>query len=167
MQGERSCSPSPLADATANRNLRGAVWLPDCRRQAPGQHRVYSLDATVTSVPESLSEVSKGRKLHLILDHAGHIPSFSMTPGREHEIEVARPRYEPDRILMTGPTWTTGLTSTPVLRDPAEGRALPGARAAAWAPSRGRIKDSSDREGGRVPRLPATGTRRRGSSMSS
>ena len=40
-------------------------------------------------------------KLHLILDHAGHIPSFCvMTPGREHEIEVARgQRYEPDRIL--------------------------------------------------------------------
>ena len=40
-------------------------------------------------------------KLHLILDHAGHIPSFCvMTPGREHEIEVARgQRYEPDSIL--------------------------------------------------------------------
>ena len=40
-------------------------------------------------------------KLHLILDHGGHIPSFCVrTPGREHEIEVARgQRYEPDRIL--------------------------------------------------------------------
>ena len=48
-------------------------------------------------------------KLHLILDHAGHIPSFCvMTPGREHEIEVARgQRYEPDSILSFA---TTGVS---------------------------------------------------------
>jgi putative transposase len=68
---------------------------------------VYSLDATVIDLCLKVFDWAKFRKrkgaikLHLILDHAGHIPSFCvMTPGREHEIEVARgQRYEPDSIL--------------------------------------------------------------------
>ena len=83
-----------------------------CRRQAPGQrfafrHRVYRLDATGIDLCLKVFDWAKFRKrkgaikLHLILDHGGHIPSFCVrTPGREHEIEVARgQRYEPDRIL--------------------------------------------------------------------
>ena len=81
-----------------------------CRSQAPGQrfgfrHRVYSLDATVIDLCLKVFDWAKFRKrkgaIHLILDHGGHIPSFCvMTPGREHEIEVARgQRYEPDSIL--------------------------------------------------------------------
>ena len=68
---------------------------------------MYSLDATVIDLCLKVFDWAKFRKrkgaikLHLILDHAGHIPSFCvMTPGREHEIEVARgQRYEPDSIL--------------------------------------------------------------------
>ena len=83
--------------------------LTRCRRQAPGQrfafrHRVYSLDATVIDLCLKVFDWAKFRKrkgaikLHLILDHAGHIPSFCvMTPGREHEIEVAR-----GQLLRTG-----------------------------------------------------------------
>ena len=95
-------------------DLPGAVFClyRRCRRQAPAQgfafpHRVYSLDATVIDLCLKVFDWAKFRqrrgaiKLHLILDHAGHIPSFCvMTPGRQHEIEVARgQRYEPDSIL--------------------------------------------------------------------
>ena len=115
--GLGAVSRSPLADANRKRpqeifgELFGCLYQ-RCRRQAPGQrfafrHRVYSLDATVIDLCLKVFDWAKFRKrkgaikLHLILDHAGHIPSFCvMTPGREHEIEVARgQRYEPDRIL--------------------------------------------------------------------
>ena len=115
--GRGAVSRSPLADANRKRpqeifgELFGCLYQ-RCRRQAPGQrfgfrHRVYSLDATVIDLCLKVFDWAKFRKrkgaikLHLILDHGGHIPSFCvMTPGREHEIEVARgQRYEPDRIL--------------------------------------------------------------------
>ena len=115
--GLGAVSRSTLADANRKRpqeifgELFGCLYQ-RCRRQAPGQrfafrHRVYSLDATVIDLCLKVFDWAKFRKrkgaikLHLILDHAGHIPSFCvMTPGREHEIEVARgQRYEPDRIL--------------------------------------------------------------------
>ena len=82
------------------------------RHQAPSQgfafpHRVYSLDATVINLCLKVFDWAKFRKrkgaikLHLMLDHAGHIPSFCvMPPGGQHEIEVGRgERYEPDSIL--------------------------------------------------------------------
>ena len=93
------------------RRFRGAVCLPlrALSASGPGQRfdRVYSLDATVIDLCLKVFDWAKFRKrkgaikLHLILDHGGHIPSFCvMTPGREHEIEVARgQRYEPDSIL--------------------------------------------------------------------
>ena len=115
--GLGAVSRSPLADANRKRpqeifgELFGCLYQ-RCRRQAPGQrfafrHRVYSLDAAVIDLCLKVFDWAKFRKrkgaikLHLILDHAGHIPSFCvMTPGREHEIEVARgQRYEPDSIL--------------------------------------------------------------------
>ena len=115
--GLGAVSRSTLADANRKRpqeifgELFGCLYQ-RCRRQAPGQrfgfrHRVYSLDATVIDLCLKVFDWAKFRKrkgaikLHLILDHGGHIPSFCvMTPGREHEIEVARgQRYEPDSIL--------------------------------------------------------------------
>ena len=115
--GLGAVSRSTLADANRKRpqEIFGELFCclyQRCRRQAPGQrfafrHRVYSLDATVIDLCLKVFDWAKFRKrkgaikLHLILDHAGHIPSFCvMTPGREHEIEVARgQRYEPDSIL--------------------------------------------------------------------
>ena len=115
--GLGAVSHSTLADANRKRpqEIFGELFCcryQRCRRQAPGQrfalrHRVYSLDATVIDLCLKVFDWAKFRKrkraikLHLILDHGGHIPSFCvMTPGREHEIEVARgQRYEPDSIL--------------------------------------------------------------------
>ncbi len=115
--GLGAVSRSTLADANRKRpqEIFGELFsclYQRCRRQAPGprfafRHRVYSLDATVIDLCLKVFDWAKFRKrkgpikLHLILDHAGHIPSFCvMTPGREHEIEVARgQRYEPDSIL--------------------------------------------------------------------
>ena len=115
--GLGAVSRSTLADANRKRpqEIFGELFCclyQRCRRQAPGQrfafrHRVYSLDATVIDLCLKVFDWAKFRKrkgaikLHLILDHGGHIPSFCvMTPGREHEIEVARgQRYEPDSIL--------------------------------------------------------------------
>ena len=115
--GLGAVSRSTLADANRKRpqEIFGELFsclYQRCRRQAPGQrfgfrHRVYSLDATVIDLCLKVFDWAKFRKrkgaikLHLILDHGGHIPSFCvMTPGREHEIEVARgQRYEPDSIL--------------------------------------------------------------------
>ncbi len=115
--GLGAVSRSTLADANRKRpqEIFGELFsclYSRCRSQAPGQrfgfrHRVYSLDATVIDLCLKVFDWAKFRKrkgaikLHLILDHGGHIPSFCvMTPGREHEIEVARgQRYEPDSIL--------------------------------------------------------------------
>ena len=68
-----------------------------------------------------------------------------MTPGREHEIEVARgQRYEPDRILsfdrayVDYPWFDQLHRQGGVLRDPAEAqRALSGAAAAVSGPPAG------------------------------
>ena len=105
------------------------------------RHRVYSLDATVIDLCLKVFDWAKFRKrkgaikLHLILDHGGHIPSFCvMTPGREHEIEVARgQRYEPDSILTFDRAYVDyhWFDQLHCLRDPAEAqRALPTGKAA-------------------------------------
>ena len=123
-------------------------------------------------------------KLHLILDHGGHIPSFCvMTPGREHEIEVARgQRYEPDSILSFDRAyvdyhWFDQLHRQGVYfvtRQKRNARYRVLERRPVGSPAGGHLGSthSSDREGGPdACRLrcgaSATGTRRRGSSMSS
>ena len=90
--GLGAVSRSTLADANRKRpqeifgELFGCLYQ-RCRRQAPGQrfafrHRVYSLDATVIDLCLKVFDWAKfckrkgAIKLHLILDHAGHIPSF-------------------------------------------------------------------------------------------
>ena len=116
--GRGAVSRSPLADANRKRpqeifgELFGCLYQ-RCRRQAPGQrfafrHRVYSLDATVIDLCLKVFDWAKFRKrkgaikLHLILDHAGHIPSFCvMTPGREHAVAL---RYT-DGTFSTVPAW--------------------------------------------------------------
>ena len=108
---------STLADANSNRppeifrELFFSLYE-RCGKQAPShgfqfRHKLYSLDATVIDLCLKVFDWAKFRqrkgaiKLHLMLDHEGQIPSFCViTPGREHEIQVARKqRYEPDSIL--------------------------------------------------------------------
>ncbi len=110
-------SRSTLADANSRRShqifreLFYALYQ-RCQRLAPGhafafRHKLYSLDATVIALCLKVFDWAKFRKrkgaikLHLMLDHNGHIPSFCViTPAREHEIEVARKQsYQPDSIV--------------------------------------------------------------------
>ena len=116
--GLTGVSRSTLADANRQRPseiFRDLFFFlyAGCRQYAPGhgfhfQHKIYSLDATTVDLCLKVFDWAKFRKrkgaikLHVMLDHNGHIPSFCViTPGREHEIEVARKqRYEPDSILI-------------------------------------------------------------------
>ena len=115
--GLRAVRRSTLADANSKRSheifreLFFALYG-RCCQQAPShgfqfRHKLYSLDATVIDLCLKVFDWAKfcqrkgAIKLHLMLDHEGQIPSFCViTPGREHEIQVARrQRYEPDSIL--------------------------------------------------------------------
>ena len=115
--GLRAVRRSTLADANSKRSheifreLFFALYG-RCCQQAPShgfqfRHKLYSLDATVIDLCLKVFDWAKFRqrkgaiKLHLMLDHEGQIPSFCViTPGREHEIQVARKqRYEPDSVL--------------------------------------------------------------------
>jgi len=60
-------------------------------------HRLFSLDATVIDLCAAVFDWAKFRttkgavKLHLLLDHEGHLPAYAViTPGKQHEIRVAR-----------------------------------------------------------------------------
>jgi putative transposase len=115
--GLTSVRRSTLADASSKRSheiFRELFFTlyERCCKQAPShgfqfRHKLYSLDATVIDLCLKVFDWAKFRqrkgaiKLHLMLDHEGQIPSFCViTPGREHEIQVARrQRYEPDSIL--------------------------------------------------------------------
>ena len=64
--------------------------------------KLYSLDATVIDLCASMFDWAKFRrtkgaiKLHLLLDHDGHLPCFAhITEGRQHEIRVARSLHLP------------------------------------------------------------------------
>lgn len=115
--GLEAVSRSTLADANAQRpaeifrELFSCLYR-RCLERAPGHgfrfdRKLYSLDATVVDLCLKVFDWAKFRKrkgaikLHLMLDHDGHIPSFcAITTGRESDIEVARrQRYEPDSIL--------------------------------------------------------------------
>ena len=60
-------------------------------------HRLFSLDATVIDLCAAVFDWAKFRttrgavKLHLLLDHDSYLPAYAViTPGKQHEIRVAR-----------------------------------------------------------------------------
>jgi hypothetical protein len=61
------------------------------------KNKLLSLDATVIALCASVFDWAQFRrtkgavKLHLLLDHEGHLPSFAVvTEGKQHEVRVAR-----------------------------------------------------------------------------
>lgn len=104
--GLKNVSRSTLADANKRRDAScfEAMFyslLSECQRIAPG-HRLrmkrslYSLDSTVISLALSVFPWAKfrqrkgGVKLHMLLDHSGHIPAFTvMTDAATHDSKVA------------------------------------------------------------------------------
>src|SRR5207249_7236714 len=108
---------STLADANESRSYRIYESLfirlyQQCSIQAP-EHRfrfrnkLYSFDASVVDLclsvfPWAKFRTTKGAiKLHALLDHDGHIPSFvRVTTGSTHDIHQARNLVlEPDSIV--------------------------------------------------------------------
>ena len=91
--------------------------LSKCRGQLGGaagghkfrfKNRLLSLDASVIDLCVSVFDWAqfqrtKGAiKLHLLLDHAGYLPSFAViTPGKTHDLRVARQlEFEPGTVLV-------------------------------------------------------------------
>lgn len=84
-----------------------------CRNQFGAQHKfrfknkLLSFDASLISVCAEMFQWAKYRqtkgaiKLHLLLDHAGYLPTFaSITEGRVHEINVFKSlTFEPGTIV--------------------------------------------------------------------
>src|SRR5205823_13189780 len=70
------------------------------------KNKLLSLDATVIDLCASVFDWAKFRrtkgavKLHLLLDHNGHLPSYAViTEGKQHEVGVARQlHYEPGTV---------------------------------------------------------------------
>ena len=67
------------------------------RRKFRFKHKLISLDATVIDLCASMFDWAHFRrtkgavKLHLLLDHEGHLPCFAVvTEGKQHEMQVAR-----------------------------------------------------------------------------
>jgi hypothetical protein len=127
-------SRSTLGDANARRSAEIYRELfyclyRRCRERAPRHgfrfdRKLYSLDSTVVDLCLKVFDWAKFRKrkgaikLHLMLDHDGHIPSFCViTPGRESDTPAA---------LRTGqhPDLRPGLYRVPLVRaaGPAGGR---------------------------------------------
>ena len=74
-----------------------AVSRPDPKRRFRFKNKLMSLDATVIDLCASVFDWAQFRrakgavKLHLLLDHQGHLPAFAVvTEGKKHEIQVAR-----------------------------------------------------------------------------
>jgi hypothetical protein len=71
------------------------------------KNKLLSLDATVIALCASVFDWARFRrtkgavKLHLLLDHAGHLPCFAVvTEGKQHEMQVARQlHFAPGTIL--------------------------------------------------------------------
>jgi len=93
------------------------------RRKFRFKNKLMSLDATVIDLCASVFDWAQFRrtkgavKLHLLLDHDGHLPSFAViTEGKQHEIRVARQmRFRPGTILAIDRgyvdyDWLAGLT---------------------------------------------------------
>jgi hypothetical protein len=76
--------------------------LDKCRQAAPGhrfrfRNKLFSLDATVIDLSLSLfdwasyTRIKGAVKIHLLLDHDGHLPTFAhITEGNVSDLEVAR-----------------------------------------------------------------------------
>lgn len=77
------------------------------KRKFRFKNRLLSLDATVIALCVSAFDWAQFRrtkgavKLHLLLDHDGHLPSFAVvTEGKQHEVQVARQlQFPPGTIL--------------------------------------------------------------------
>ena len=77
------------------------------KRKFRFKNRLLSLDATVIALCVSAFDWAQFRrtkgavKLHLLLDHDGHLPSFAVvTEGKQHEVQVARQlHFAPGTIL--------------------------------------------------------------------
>ena len=115
--GTRDIRRTTLADANEHRSYRIYETLfmklyQQCLVQAP-EHRfrfsnkLYSFDASVVDLCLSVFPWAKFRrtkgaiKLHALLDHDGHIPSFvRISTGSTHDIKEARQLVlEPDSIV--------------------------------------------------------------------
>lgn len=86
-------------------------------------HKLFSLDATVIDLCAEVFDWAKFRtakgavKLHLLLDHDGFLPAYAViTPGKQHEIRVARRlKLPPGSMLVfdrgyTDYDWFTALS---------------------------------------------------------
>jgi hypothetical protein len=93
------------------------------KRKFRFKSKLMSLDATVIALCASVFDWAHYRrtkgavKLHLLLDHEGHLPSFAViTEGKQHEVRVARQmRFSPGTILAidrgyTDYDWFVDLT---------------------------------------------------------
>ena len=78
------------------------------------KNKLMSIDATVIDLCAETFDWAKFRrtkgavKLHLLLDHNGHLPSYAViTEGKKHELPVARQwHYEPGTILVFDRAYT-------------------------------------------------------------
>jgi Transposase DDE domain/Domain of unknown function (DUF4372) len=78
------------------------------KRKFRFKNKLLSLDATVIALCASLFDWAQFRrtkgavKLHLLLDHDGHLPSFAVvTEAKQHEVRVARQlRFAAGTILV-------------------------------------------------------------------
>ncbi|GAF85318.1 unnamed protein product, partial [marine sediment metagenome] len=115
--GTRKVSRTTFADANERRpyQIYESLFIKlyqQCLIQAPKhqfrfRHKLYSFDASVIDLclsvfPWATFRKTKGAiKLHALLDHGGHVPSFvSVTTGKAHDIQEARKlTLEPDSIV--------------------------------------------------------------------
>jgi hypothetical protein len=78
------------------------------KRKFRFKNKLLSLDATVIALCASVFDWAQFRrskgavKLHLLLDHDGHLPCFAVvTEGKQHEMQVARQlHFAPGTILV-------------------------------------------------------------------
>jgi hypothetical protein len=99
----------------------------DRNRRFRFKNKLMSLDATVIDLCASVFDWAQFRrtkgavKLHLLLDHNGHLPAFGVvTEGKKHEIQVAREmEFTPGTTLVidrgyTDYQWFVDLTKRKV-----------------------------------------------------
>jgi hypothetical protein len=99
----------------------------DRNRRFRFKNKLMSLDATVIDLCASVFDWAQFRrtkgavKLHLLLDHNGHLPAFGVvTEGKKHEIQVAREmEFTPGTTVVidrgyTDYQWFVGLTKRKV-----------------------------------------------------
>ena len=87
------------------------------KRKFRFKNKLLSLDATVIALCASVFDWAQFRrtkgavKLHLLLDHDGHLPCFAVvTEGKQHEVRVARQlHFAPGTILAIDRGYTDYL----------------------------------------------------------